>query len=73
MVEAELRRVDLCFRCSLAAGADRDAARPTSPEIDELGWFPLTDLPTLQPESRTCLEALGIAVAGDGSDDAEAI
>lgn len=71
VVEPRLRRVDLCFRCSPAPGADRHAARPTSPEIDEVGWFPLDALPKLQPESRTCLEAVGITVPGDEADDTE--
>ena len=60
VVEADVRRVDVCVRCSPAPGTDRQAVAPRSPEIDEVGWFPLDALPKLQPESRTGLAVLGL-------------
>ena len=62
VIEPQLRRIDVCFRCSPAPGADPRAARPSSAEIDEVGWFPVTALPDLQPEARRGLQELGFAL-----------
>lgn len=58
VVDAEARRVDIVFRGRPADGADPDAARPSSPEIVELGWFPQDQLPDLQFETSGALMAL---------------
>lgn len=70
VVEPRLHRVDICYRCSPAPGADPASARPSSAEIDEVGWFPLTALPDLQPEARRGLQELGLvtpAAAGSST------
>jgi len=61
VVEPGLRRIDLCFRCTPAAGTDPRSARASSAEIDEVGWFPVSALPDLQPEARRGLQELGFA------------
>ena len=58
VVDAEARRVDLVFRARLAAGEDPEAARPRSPEIVTLGWFPPDRFPELQHETSGALVAL---------------
>jgi len=56
VVDARPRRVDLVFR---AAPEDEDAALSReSPEIDDLGWYRLDELPSLAPETRSALDAL---------------
>lgn len=60
VVEPALRRVDVCFLCGLAPGVDAGSARASSPEIIEARWFPLADLPTLQPEARKGFQVLGL-------------
>ncbi len=59
VVEPRTRRVDLIFRASLSPGVDRDSARPGSPEIAEVRWFPRNELPPLQVESAGAFMALG--------------
>lgn len=67
VVEPDLRRVDVCFRCRLAAGTDRSAARPSSPEIDEVRWVRIDALADLQAEAARGLEELGFELpAGAG-------
>lgn len=61
VVEPRSRRVDVCFRCSPAGGADPRSARPSSVEIDEVGWFGLSALPDLQPEAARGLQELGLS------------
>lgn len=51
------QRVDLIFRARLADPARADA-RPSSPEIAEVGWFPPGELPDLQFETANALVAL---------------
>jgi ADP-ribose pyrophosphatase YjhB (NUDIX family) len=58
VVDAEPRRVDVIFRARPRDGADPDAARPSSPEVVEVRWFPVTDLPELQHESDFALKTL---------------
>jgi 8-oxo-dGTP diphosphatase len=58
VVDPEPRRVDVIYRCALAAGARADDARPRSPEIEECRWFPADELPELQHETSAALRAL---------------
>jgi ADP-ribose pyrophosphatase YjhB (NUDIX family) len=58
VVDAEARRVDVVFAARLAPGVDPDAARPSSPEIVELAWFPADSLPDLQFEASGAMVAL---------------
>ena len=58
VVDAEPRRVDVIFRARPLDGADPDAATPSSPEVVEVRWFPLSDLPELQHESAFALQTL---------------
>jgi len=64
VVDPTPRRVDVIFRARPADGTDPAAARPSSPEIAEVRWFPAGQLPELQHETVTALEALGIDVEG---------
>lgn len=50
------RRLDFVFRATAGEGADQ--VTPTSPELHDAQWFPLTELPRLQPETRTAIDAL---------------
>jgi 8-oxo-dGTP pyrophosphatase MutT (NUDIX family) len=65
VVEPQLRRVDVCFRCSLAPGSHRDEARPSSPEIVEVRWAPVDGMADLQPEAVRGLRELGFEVPDD--------
>lgn len=67
VVEAEARRVDVVFRCRLAAGVDADDAAPRSPEITECRWFDPTELPELQAETAEAIRALARAAASPPS------
>jgi ADP-ribose pyrophosphatase YjhB (NUDIX family) len=58
-VDPEARRVDVIYRAVPAVGADPTTARPCSPEIVEVRWFPLSELPPLQHETAGALEILG--------------
>ncbi|MGQ0833191.1 MAG: NUDIX hydrolase [Microthrixaceae bacterium] len=58
VVDPLARRVDLVFRARLADGVDPARAVPGSPEIVEARWFPMSELPELQPETSGALEAL---------------
>lgn len=59
VVAPEPRRVDIVFRARPAVGCDD--LRPCSPEIVELRWAPLDDLPELQHEAAGALVALARA------------
>lgn len=61
VVDAGPRRVDVVYRCRLAAGVDPDAPRPVSPEIVEVRWVPRDALPELQHEAAGGLVALARA------------
>jgi 8-oxo-dGTP pyrophosphatase MutT (NUDIX family) len=63
VVDAPPQRVDVVYRARLADGADPDAAAPQSPEIREVGWFALDELPQLQHEAVSALAALARASA----------
>ncbi|MHB8669920.1 MAG: NUDIX hydrolase [Acidimicrobiales bacterium] len=56
VVAAVPRRVDVIFRCRPKMPLGE--VRPGSPEIVEAQWFPLRDLPELQPEASGALVAL---------------
>lgn len=58
VVDSQAQRVDVVFRARPAAGVDAASARPASPEIVEVGWFPKEDLPDLQFETTGALMAL---------------
>jgi len=58
VVDDEARRVDIVFRARPADGVDATAARPCSPEIVSVRWFPIGDLPELQHETSGALVAL---------------
>jgi 8-oxo-dGTP pyrophosphatase MutT (NUDIX family) len=57
VVDAVPQRVDLVYRARLADGASTDAV-PSSPEIDEVGWYSPDELPDLQFETANALVAL---------------
>jgi 8-oxo-dGTP pyrophosphatase MutT (NUDIX family) len=61
VVDPNPRRVDVIYRARPAAGADPDGARPRSPEIVELEWFPSDALPELQHETAGAFRALARA------------
>lgn len=58
VVEPIPHRVDIVHLARPAAGASIDGARPSSPEIEQVEWFALDSLPTLQIETVTALRAL---------------
>ncbi|ADB32154.1 NUDIX hydrolase [Kribbella flavida DSM 17836] len=47
----QVQYLDLCFRLHPTGGE----ARVNDDESVEVGWFPLTDHPTLTPREQTCL------------------
>lgn len=58
VVEPVPHRVDIVHLARPAPGASIDGARPSSPEIEQVEWFALDSLPTLQIETVTALRAL---------------
>lgn len=58
VVEPMPRRVDVVYAARPATGEDTDQARPSSPEIEQIGWFTMDRLPPLQVETITALRAL---------------
>ncbi len=58
VVDAPAQRVDVIYKARLGVGADPDAARPSSPEIVAVGWFPPDELPDLQFEASGAMVAL---------------
>lgn len=63
VVWSRYQRIDFAFRCRLAAGCDPASAAPTSSEIAEVRWFPLDELPQLQPDTAHALRALAVTAA----------
>lgn len=57
VLDVEPRRLDFVFAATVD-GADGDDVVPTSPELREARWFRRDELPALQAETRTALEAL---------------
>jgi 8-oxo-dGTP diphosphatase len=68
VVDAAARRVDVVFRARPAPGVDAASARPGSPEIIELAWFPTDDLPDLQFEASGALVALARRAVSPAAD-----
>ncbi|MGZ4695459.1 MAG: NUDIX hydrolase [Acidimicrobiales bacterium] len=58
VVDADPQRIDVIFRARPADEADADLARPCSPEIDQVRWFPADQLPDLQFETSHALVTL---------------
>lgn len=52
------RRLDFVFLARPAPGHDAEVAAPSSPELAEARWFPRSELPSLQHETRTAIAAL---------------
>jgi 8-oxo-dGTP diphosphatase len=67
VVDARPQRVDVIYKARPAHGADPDAARPRSPEVSDVRWFPASALPQLQPEAVGGLVALARSEAPRGS------
>jgi 8-oxo-dGTP diphosphatase len=61
VVDPKPRRVDVIFRAQPAEGVDPNSARPGSPEIVDVRWFPANALPELQHETASALRALARA------------
>lgn len=57
VVDPEPRRIDVVYLARLAPGVPPDAARPCSPEIEDVGWFRSEDMPGLQHETVSALVA----------------
>jgi 8-oxo-dGTP diphosphatase len=57
-IDPEGRRVEYVTRARPVPECDPDSARPTSPEIVEVGWFEPDDLPELQDHTAEALLAL---------------
>lgn len=58
VVEPVAHRVDVVFLARPAQGESLDEVRPSSPEIEQLDWFALDQLPNLQVETVTAMRAL---------------
>jgi 8-oxo-dGTP pyrophosphatase MutT (NUDIX family) len=58
VVAPEPRRVDVVYRARPADGVDPDSAHPVSPEIVDVRWAPVDELPELQHEAAGGLVAL---------------
>jgi 8-oxo-dGTP pyrophosphatase MutT (NUDIX family) len=58
VVDAAPQRIDLVFRARPVVDAESAQARPCSPEIAEVRWFPPEALPELQHETAHALVAL---------------
>lgn len=63
VVDAGPQRVDVVYRAKPAPGVDLAAVAPRSPEIRDLRWFALDELPELQHEAVSALAALTRASA----------
>lgn len=55
VVEPDARRVDVIYRCRTNEPAN---ARPVTPEVTDVAWFPADQLPELQHEAAGALVAL---------------
>jgi 8-oxo-dGTP diphosphatase len=58
VVDPEPQRVDLVYRARPVSLAEVGEARPSSPEIVDVGWFPPDALPELQFETASAMVAL---------------
>jgi 8-oxo-dGTP diphosphatase len=61
VLEPKTQRLDLVFRARPIDDHEADQARPTSPEISEVGWFSPDALPELQLETVQALMAVARA------------
>jgi 8-oxo-dGTP diphosphatase len=61
VVDPGPQRIDIVYRARPAPGSDVDAVRPCSPEIAEVRWVPVEELPDLQHETVSALVALARA------------
>jgi ADP-ribose pyrophosphatase YjhB (NUDIX family) len=59
VIDARRRRVDVIYKSRLAPGTDEGEPTPLSPEILEVRWFRLDELPLLQRETVDALAELG--------------
>jgi ADP-ribose pyrophosphatase YjhB (NUDIX family) len=64
VVDSRPQRVDVVFWARPVPGADPNAVWPRSPEIREVQWFPTGELPALQHETVSALDALAASVLG---------
>lgn len=63
------QRVDIVYRARPAPGADWSEARPRSPEIGSVAWFPPDQMPELQHETAGAFAALArIEAPGEAPD-----
>jgi ADP-ribose pyrophosphatase YjhB (NUDIX family) len=69
VIDARRRRVDVIFKSRLAPGAEDVEPNPVSPEILEVRWFLLDDLPLLQRETVDALAELGWPVRRPSAPD----
>lgn len=58
VVDPAPQRVDVVYKARPLTLEEARSARPCSPEIDEVRWFPPSALPVLQHETRSALAAL---------------
>jgi 8-oxo-dGTP pyrophosphatase MutT (NUDIX family) len=58
VVEPVPHRVDIVYLARAVRTSDLDDVRPSSPEIERAEWFPMGELPNLQVETVTALQAL---------------
>ena len=58
VVDPEPQRIDIVFRARPVDEGEAALARPCSPEIDEVRWFPIDQLPDLQFETSHALVSL---------------
>ncbi len=63
VVDAGPQRVDVVYRARPSAGFDLSTVSPQSPEIADVRWFALDELPELQHEAVSALAALTRASA----------
>jgi 8-oxo-dGTP diphosphatase len=66
VVDPVPQRIDIVFRAKVAPGTDPATARPRSPEISVVEWFPPSELPELQHETASAFVALArVRAAGE--------
>ena len=60
IIVPEERRITVVFRARLRPGSESPQPSPRSPEIAEVAWFPLDDLPRVQPDVAQAIVDLGL-------------
>lgn len=58
VVDPGPQRVDVVYKALPLTFEEAAEARPCSPEIDEVGWFPVEEPPVIQHETESALAAL---------------